>query len=90
MPNLLCPSQHRYNSLVSDQMGLTLQLLPMLLGFFTYKGAVLAKQSLALFAELAGGQRQQADSGATEGESRAALDVASVDRAFRKRMMNEI
>jgi hypothetical protein len=39
-------------------MGLTLQLLPMLLGFFTYKGAVLAKQSLVLFAELAGGQRQ--------------------------------
>lgn len=93
------PPAGRYNLLVAEQTGLTLELLPMLLGFFTYKGAVIAKQSLVLFGELAAGG-QQAGSGAgalgsdgsdaAGGSSSAELDVASVDRAFRKRMLNEI
>ena len=33
-------------------MGLHLQLLPVLLGFFTYKGAVIARGALDLFAGL--------------------------------------
>ena len=88
---LLC----RFNTLVGEETGLTLQLLPILLGFFTYKGAVIAKQSLVLFGELTG--RQQAG-GSSEGGPEAAadggaspeLDVASVDRAFRKKMLNEL
>lgn len=84
----------RFNTLVGDQTGLTLQLLPMLLGFFTYKGAVLAKQSLALFGELAGSQQPGggAEGGAEAAADNAAgeMDVASVDRAFRKRMLNEL
>lgn len=79
----------RYNLLVAEQTGLALQLLPMLLGFFTYKGAVVAKQSLVLFGELAGGQR-----GGVDGEADEASDseerVASVDRAFRKRVLSEL
>ncbi|KAL4854162.1 hypothetical protein ACK3TF_005015 [Chlorella vulgaris] len=81
-----------YNLLVADQTGVTLTLLPMLLGFFTYKGAVLGKQSLALFAELSGGQQTQqgADVGGEGGGGTDALDSASVDRAFQKKMLKEV
>ena len=89
-----------YNTLVAEETGLTLQLLPILLGFFTYKGAVLAKQSLALFAELAAGTRGSAaggegaggggEGGGEGGEGGAGMDVQSVDRAFRRRMLNEM
>ena len=83
----------RYNTLVGEQTGLELQLLPMLLGFFTWKLAVVAKQSLVLFGELTGSVKAAAPGGAAEGGDAAAADaadVASVDRAFRKRMLNEI
>lgn len=89
------PPPCRYNLLVADQTGVTLTLLPMLLGFFTYKGAVLGKQSLALFAELSGGQQAQqgdggADGGGEGGGGTDALDSASVDRAFQKKMLKEV
>ena len=82
----------RYNTLVGDQTGLTLQLLPILLGFFTYKGAVIAKQSLVLFGELAGKQQAAGgtDGGAEPAADGEAMDVATVDRAFRKKMLNEL
>ena len=89
----------RYNLLVAEQTGLALQLLPMLLGFFTYKGAVVAKQSLVLFGELTGSQRGSGEAGGEAGseaggagdaDDDAQLDVASVDRAFRKKMLNEL
>lgn len=98
------PGPGRYNTLVAEQTGLTLELLPMLLGFFTYKGAVIAKQSLVLFGELASGARAgggggsegsegseggQGDSGSGSGGG-SEVDVTSVDRAFRRRMLNEI
>lgn len=35
-------------------MNLTLQLLPMLAGFFTYKAGVLGRSSVALYRELSG------------------------------------
>ncbi len=81
---------------MADQTGLTLELLPMLLGFFTYKGAVFAKQSLELFGELAsgtsgsggGGEGGEGDQEAGSGGS--GVDVTSVDRAFRRRMLNEM
>ncbi len=88
-----CPAPvRRYNTLVGDQTGLTLQLLPILLGFFTYKGAVIAKQSLVLFGELAGKQQAAGgtDGGAEPAADGEAMDVASVDRAFRKKMLNEL
>lgn len=84
----------RYNTLVAEETGLALQLAPMLVGFFTYKGAVLARQSLALFAELAGsaqgGQRGGDGADGEVGEQEAGMGVASVDRAFRKKMLNEM
>lgn len=82
---------------MAEQSGLTLQLLPMLVGFFTYKVAVLAKQSLELFGELSGGQQggtggDASGAGAAQGSegADASADVASVDRAFRRRVLNEL
>lgn len=104
IPVILALGYNRYNTLVAEQTGLTLELLPMLLGFFTYKGAVIAKQSLVLFGELASGARAgggggsegsegseggQGDSGSGSGGG-SEVDVTSVDRAFRRRMLNEI
>jgi hypothetical protein len=73
---------------MSGSSAVDLQLLPMLLGFFTYKGAVVAKQAATLFGDLAasagGKQAQQAaDSrGGGEGEGEGVDDATRVDRAF--------
>lgn len=47
----------RWNTLAADSAGLHLELMPMLLGFLTYKGAVLAKGAQDLFADLSGSSR---------------------------------
>ena len=47
----------RWNTLKAEEVGLMLQLLPMLLGFFTYKGAVIARGGIDVFAGLAAGQQ---------------------------------
>ena len=41
--------------MAAADIGVTLQLMPMLLGFLTYKGAVIARGALDLFADLSGG-----------------------------------
>lgn len=88
-PRLLIPiamamGYHRYHHTMSGSSTVDLQLLPMLLGFFTYKGAVVAKQAATLFSDLAasagGKQAQQAADSSSEGES--VDDVTRVDRAF--------
>lgn len=43
----------RWNELAAENVGVTLYLVPILLGFFTYKMALVARQSLALFSNLA-------------------------------------
>lgn len=53
IPLILTLGYNRYNLLLAEDTGLTLQLLPILVGFFTYKGAVIARQSLLLFEDLA-------------------------------------
>jgi len=52
IPLILTLGFNRYNLLLAEDTGLTLQLLPILVGFFTYKGAVIARQSLLLFSDL--------------------------------------
>eukprot|EP00892_Ulva_mutabilis_P010928 jgi/Ulvmu1/8207/UM041_0016.1 len=54
IPVILVLVFNRYNTLYAESVGLQLQLLPMLAGFFTYKIAVLGKNSLALFEEISG------------------------------------
>jgi hypothetical protein len=68
----------------------------MLVGFFTYKFAVFGKQSLELFGDLAKGQqplegsRAEAAGGSSQAAAEAAAAADGMDRAFRKRIMNEM
>ena len=45
---------NRYNSLVAEETGVTVSLLPMLVGFFTYKVAVVGKQGIDLADDIFG------------------------------------
>ncbi len=64
--------RHRWNVLAADDAGITLQLMPMLLGFLTYKGAVIARGALDLFADLAGGDKAAATQQQAAAEAAAA------------------
>jgi len=57
IPLVLAMGFNRWNTLAADSAGLHLELMPMLLGFLTYKGAVLAKGAQDLFADLSGSSR---------------------------------
>eukprot|EP00887_Chlorella_sp_A99_P006999 scaffold2.g6999.t1 len=92
IPVILALGYNRYNQMLADDTGLTLQLLPILLGFFTYKGAVVARQSLELFNDLTSPYRQQGQQEAAPGSAggerqEQPADVASVDRAFRSKVL---
>lgn len=71
IPIILALSYNRWNTLASEQVGVTLQLLPMLIGFFTYKGAVVVKTSVSLWDEMTAPLR-----GDQEGEAAEAVEVA--------------
>ena len=62
----------RWNTLAAHDVGITLQLLPMLLGFFTYKAAVIAKTGLSLLDSMSKGSDQRLTS-----ETAVALDKSS-------------
>lgn len=103
IPVILALVYNRYNTLVAESSGIHLDLLPMLVGFFTYKGAVIGRQSLALFDDLAsgyqnsgmgdesaGGGGDTGDTNATTedgGQTTTSKDVSSVDRAFTRNML---
>lgn len=75
IPVILALGYNRYNTMVAESWGLTLQLLPMLVGFFTYKGAVVARQSVALFGELTEPYKQKA--GSENGDSGFPKDAST-------------
>ncbi|CAD7704835.1 unnamed protein product [Ostreobium quekettii] len=52
VPVVLVMVYNRWNTLAATNVGVSLELLPMLVGFFTYKGAMVGKQSLQLFSNL--------------------------------------
>lgn len=54
IPLILAAGYNRYNSLVAEETGVTLSLLPMLVGFFTYKVAVVGKQGIDLADDIFG------------------------------------
>lgn len=54
IPVILALTYNRWNQLYADQFGVELQLLPMLVGFFTYKIAVVFRQGLQLLDEITG------------------------------------
>ena len=57
----------RWNALAAASSGLTLELLPMMVGFFTYKGAMVARQSLRVFSDLVAEVKAGGQSGSREG-----------------------
>jgi hypothetical protein len=67
----------------------------MLAGFFTYKGAVIARQSKALFDEYTGKTQQWDDGGdmdddmSDQDREQKQQSVASVDRAFSRTMLTK-
>lgn len=61
MPSSCCC---RWNTLAAPDVGLTLQLLPMLLGFFTYKVAVITKTGLSLLESMTKGSEPTLDKAA--------------------------
>jgi len=103
IPIILALGYNRYNILAAEHTGLTLQFLPILVGFFTYKGAVIARQSLALFSDLSGSYQPTSPMGNRESEDGSGhpedhstdfdadadrtFDVTSVDRAFNKKIL---
>ena len=69
IPLILALGYNRYNLMFAGETGVTLQLLPMLVGFFTYKGAVIARQSLILFGDLTAPYTSGLSSGGGDGEN---------------------
>jgi ATP synthase protein I len=94
IPIILVLGSVRYNALYADMTGVQLALLPTLAGFFTYKGAVVARQGLALAGDLArqaggglggGGGEFGDEFGGEEREAEGEGGAVTIDRAFSRR-----
>jgi ATP synthase protein I len=59
IPLVLAAGFNRYNTLIAEDTGLYLSLLPMLVGFFTYKVALVGKQGLDLADDIFEREREQ-------------------------------
>ncbi len=94
IPVILALGYNRWNQLYSDDFGITLQLVPILLGFFTYKFAVLGRQGLQLMTELSQGVKESASGsssgqGGQEGGGDFENGSMTLDRIFIKRALRE-
>ncbi|GBF98334.1 hypothetical protein Rsub_11228 [Raphidocelis subcapitata] len=88
IPVILVLVFNRWNQVYAADYGLTLQLIPMLLGFFTYKLAVLGRQGLAELSSFSvvqkkGGEEETFAGSAPEG------DASNLDRIFVRRVTRE-
>lgn len=61
IPVILALSFNRWNQLYANQVGVHLELLPQLLGFFTYKFAMLGRQGLELLTQKTGPVQKDKD-----------------------------
>ena len=81
----------RWNTLAAQDVGITLQLLPMLLGFFTYKAAVIAKTGLSLLESISKGSSQTtpSDTSANAANQKDAVSDAtnSLDATYSQRIL---
>lgn len=97
VPIILTAAFNRWNTLAAHDAGITLQLLPMLLGFFTYKAAVIAKTGLSLLDSISKGSdmaltsdvSKTLDCSPTAHNSPAAADVPgiSLDATYNQRVL---
>lgn len=95
IPVVLALTYNRWNTLYAEDYGIYLNLYGMLVGFFTYKLAVVGRQGLQLLSDLsAPSSQQQSSSSATPGGGGAADgsaegDAMSLDRIFVRKVMSE-
>lgn len=68
-PSLLTHAGCRWNTVVAPQVGASAQLLPMLVGFFTYKAAILGRGGLDLLDDLTGGRAASPSSAENAGNA---------------------
>lgn len=90
IPVVLALTYNRWNAIYADDYGVHLDFYGMLIGFFTYKLAVVGRQGLQLLSDLSAPQQQQ--QAAAEGSSSAsggADDAMSLDRIFVRKVMSE-
>jgi hypothetical protein len=81
---------NRWNTLYAGDDGVTLQLYALLVGFFTYKLAVLGRQGLELLSELSEPEkRAAAQAAAAEGGDADGDSAMSLDRIFIRKVMSE-
>ncbi|KAL0041154.1 hypothetical protein WJX77_006920 [Trebouxia sp. C0004] len=91
VPIILTAAFNRWNTLAAHDVGITLQLLPMLLGFFTYKAAVIAKTGLSLLDSISKGsdRRLTSETAVVFDEASAAPERqgASLDATYAQRVL---
>lgn len=59
----------RWNELKAEDVGLVLQFVPLVLGFFTYKAAMVARGGLDLFSEIASDRKSSESPAALESDA---------------------
>lgn len=74
----------RWNLLAVDKTGITLQLLPMLLGFFTYKAAVIAQTGLSVLESLSSTEQTATPEDAATNAMNAETNNSYVQRILTK------
>jgi ATP synthase protein I len=90
IPVVLALIYNRWNTLYAADYGVTLQLYALLVGFFTYKLAVLGRQGLELLSELSEPEkRAAAHASAAEGGDADGDSAMSLDRIFIRKVMSE-
>jgi ATP synthase protein I len=94
IPVVLALTYNRWNTLYADDYGVTLNLYGMLIGFFTYKFAVIGRQGLQLLSDLSAPPQEAGSSsgqsgGAEGGSGKEADDAMSLDRIFVRKVMSE-
>lgn len=91
IPVVLALLYNRWNLLYADEYGITLQLYALLVGFFTYKLAVLGRQGLELLSELSEPEKRAAasESAAEAGDGQGDDSAMSLDRIFIRKALSE-
>jgi hypothetical protein len=86
---VLALTYNRWNALYADDYGITLNFYAMLLGFFTYKFAVVGRQGLQLLSDLSAPRLQQQSPGESSNADGGSDDAMSLDRIFVRKVMSE-
>jgi ATP synthase protein I len=89
IPVVLALVYNRWNAINAEEYGIYLNFYGMLVGFFTYKLAVIGRQGLQLLSDLSLPREQQAAAAAENSSSEDAGDAMSLDRIFVRKVMSE-